>query len=43
MPLLISKEETDMMSSGDDYDAENMFTEMLEDVHDNISVSSERK
>ena len=36
MPSLISKEEIDVMDSGDGSEDESMFTEMLEDIHDGI-------
>ena len=35
MPPLISEEEMDAVSSGDESDAEPISTEMLEDIHDN--------
>ena len=34
MPLLISEEEMDVMSSGDEFDAEPMSMEMLEYIRD---------
>ena len=34
MPPLISEEEMNSMSSGDEYDAEDMSTDMLEDIRD---------
>ena len=36
MPPLIIEEEMGVMSSSDDYDAEPMSTDMLEDIHDSI-------
>ena len=32
--MLIIEEEMDVISSGDESDAEPMFTDMLEDIHD---------
>ena len=43
MPTLISEEEMDVISSGDESDDEPMSTEILEDIHDgsqsNLSVN----
>ena len=41
MPPLISEEEMDAMSSGNEYDAETMSTNMLEDIRD-VSQSHPR-
>ena len=34
LPPLSSEEKTDKISSGNEYDAESMYTDMLEDIHD---------
>ena len=36
MPTLISEEEIDAISSGEESDAEPMYTKMLEYIHDGI-------